>query len=141
MPSKVRVTRNREANELSAHIQSDAAMMAALRTAIQSFHEQYRAEFAAADRSSWDPSPLLIPPTTDLIIALIERKVAILRAFPSQLRTELKLESLSKKASLYPVADDVLQLCLPEYRPMAQTGRFELVDQSVKSQKPWWRFW
>ena len=84
---------------------------------------------------------MLLTTTTDLIIALIERKVATLKAFPNQRQIAVELEVLSKKASLYPVADDILQTCLPMYRPMSQTGRFELIDQSTHVKKPWWRFW
>ncbi len=141
MPPKLRITRNPEANDLTAHITSDAAMMEALTTAAQEFWEHYKAEFAAADRSSWDPSPLLVPPMTDLIIALIERKVAALRSIPQERGAASALETLSKKASLYPVADDILRASLSEYRPMVETGQFEVIDQSTQQAKPWWQFW
>lgn len=84
---------------------------------------------------------MLIPPTTDLIIALIERKVQSLKAAPQFRRAATELEALSKKASLYPVADDILQVCLPDYRPIAETGLFEVIDESTAAKKPWWQFW
>ncbi len=141
MAEKLRITRNSEAGELVAHIRDDDTMMVALRSALEDFWQQYKAQFAAAGRSTWDPSPMLIPPTTDLIIALIERKVAILRAAPQFRRAASELEVLSKKASLYPVADDILQVCLPDYRPMAETGQFELIHESTAINRPWWQFW
>jgi hypothetical protein len=141
MAKKLRITRNSEAAELVAHIRDDDAMMTELRTALQDFWQQYKDEFAAAGRSTWDPSPMLIPPTTDLIIALIERKVQTLKAAPQFRRTATELEALSKKASLYPVADDILHVCLSDYRPMAETDQFEVIDESMATNKPWWRFW
>ena len=141
MAKKLRITRNAEASELVAHIRDDDAMMTALKTALQEFWQQYKAEFAAAGRSTWDPSPMLIPPTTDLIIALIERKVEALKAAPQFKRAATELEALSKKASLYPVADDILQVCLADYRPMAESGSFEVIDETTRTNKPWWQFW
>lgn len=141
MAKRLRITRNAEATELVGHIRADDAMMTALEIALQEFWQRYMAEFDAAGRSTWDPSPLLIPPTTDLIIALIERKVEALNATPEFKRAATELEALSKKASLYPVADDILQICLPDYRPMAATGQFELIDESARGNTPWWQFW
>ena len=141
MAKKLRITRNAEADQLVAHIRADDAMMTALEAALQNFWQQYKAEFAAAGRSTWDPSTMLIPPTTDLLIALIERKVATLKATPQFNRTAIELEALSKKASLYPVADDILKLCLPDYRPMAESGQFEVINESSRNTKPWWQFW
>lgn len=111
MTKKLRITRNAEADQLVAHIRADDAMMDALEAELKNFWQQYKAEFAAAGRSTWDPSTMLIPPTTDLLIALIERKVSTLKATPQFNRTAIELEALSKKASLYPVADDILKLC------------------------------
>lgn len=141
MAKKRRITRNSEAAELVAHIRNDDAMMTAIGTALQEFWQQYKAEFAAAGRSTWDPSPMLVPPTTDLIIALIERKVQTLKAAPQFRRAATELEPLSKKASLYPVADDLLQVCLSDYRPMAETGQFEVIDESTATKTPWWQCW
>jgi hypothetical protein len=141
MAKKLRIIRNSEAGELMAIIRDDDAMMNALRSALEAFWQQYKAEFAAAGRSAWDPSPMLIPPTTDLIIALIERKVQTLKATPQFMRSATQLEALSNKASLYPVADDILQICLPDYRPMTETGQFEFIDESTATNKPWWKFW
>jgi hypothetical protein len=141
MTKKLQITRNSEASELVAHIRGDAAMMSALETALHEFWQQYKTEFAAAGRSSWDPSPMLVPPTTDLIIALIERKVATLRAAPEFRRAATDLDALSKKASLYAVADEILQACLPEYKPLCETGQFELIDETTRTNKPWWQFW
>jgi hypothetical protein len=141
MTKQLRVTRNAEASELVAHIRDDAAMMATLTTAIQYLWQQYTAAFAAAVRSTAEPSPLLIPPTTDLIIALIERKVEALKGTPRLSRAATELDALLRTASLYCVADDILQICLPDYRPMAETGHFEVIDHSTRVNKPWWHFW
>lgn len=141
MAKRPRITRNAEVTELVGHIRDDDAMMTALKTALQEFWDQYTAELAAAGRSTWDPSPMLIPPTTDLIIALVERKVEVLNSAPEFKLVARELEVLLKKAGLYPVADDILQICLRDYRPMAEQGIFELIDESTRGNKPWWQFW
>jgi hypothetical protein len=141
MAKILRITRNVEANELVNHIRGDNVMMTALKTALREFWQQYKAGFSVAGRSTSDPSPMLIPPTTDLIIALIECKVETLKAAPQFTRAATELDALLKKASLYPVADDILQICLPDYRSMAEIGQFEVIDESTRAKKPWWQFW
>jgi len=141
MAKRLRIIRNAEAGQLSGHILNDPDMMAALQTAINEFWTTYRHELDDAGRPEWDPSPLLVPPTTDLIIALIEQKVKILKSVPRLSKSGEELSLLSQKASLYPVADDILQHCLAEYTPIASCPSFMLIDESAKCQKPWWKFW
>lgn len=141
MAKQLRIIRNAEAGELLSHICDDDAMMIALRISLQEFWQQYKALFAAASHSTWDPSPMLIPPTTNLIIALVEGKINTLKASPELRLASSRLEKLLMKASLYPVADEILKICLPAYRSMAESGQFELIDDTTPINKPWWQFW
>ena len=130
MSRKLRITRTPEADELLAEIRRDDLMVTALQTALREMWSRYKAEFAAAGRGGWDPSPMLLPPVTDLLIGLIEKKVETLKEAPQFAGAAEQLDRLSKKASLYFVVDDLLQQFIPDYTPMSESGHFEIVTDS-----------
>jgi len=132
--------RSPKCDELLAHIRGDVDMMVAIGVAVREFWKHYSADPAERDI---DPSGLMLVPTGDLIVGLLETKVQTLRAGSNPADAEALVEL--SKANIYPVADDILQRFLDDYTPISAQESTEVVpvnddEPPVNEPERWWRF-
>lgn len=132
---KLRITKNREAAELFALIRNDEGLLDAIAPPVWKMWDALHEEFIAAGHADFDPSPLIVPAVSDLIIGAIKAKVLVLGRVESKSlrRKAQELDDLSRKAAMYCVADDLLCYVLQDYQSITKSDAFEVIDESEAS--------